>query len=380
MRFFAVAALCTALVLSGCASLFAEPSAGMAHLNGMQNHADARLENARFLGMAAVEGHIDIDGFKAMAKEELEEEGEDASFIDEFEFRFQNGALGDGRTGSWFGVFDEPGRDRFLIVQSVAGGLRSHLFDFEGDMGGDDAEWEAAGFAAFAPAITMLKARQSGSVESACDEDDFATSVPAGIDSDRAAQIAMDQPVFHNHTIDVPEGDYIYVYIPSYTYCWDDDVDVEPALWGVAHVDIDQLLFNETEPSFAYVIMNATNGDVWEADVEVPLMWNYEMFRITVTGELLFPPLGPPASDAHEFTVDEGVVSLWIYIQHQGGKLDHWFIDPSGDRVAAQAFTGGALLDLGDPEPGTWTLHSTFSHTPLESRSATVDITYISEA
>lgn len=380
MRFLVPAALCIMLLLSGCASLFAEPSPGMDHLSGMQQHAASRLDNARFLGMAGVEGRIDIDAFIEMAKEEIEEEEEDASILDQFEFRFQNGELGDGRTGSWFGLFDEPGKDRYLVVQSVAGGMRSHLFDFEGEetVDAEDAEPTQPGLGPLGVILDQLKAgRRASSTVASCDDVER-TNVPAGINSDKAARIAMEQPIFRNHTELVPDGDFVYLYMPEYTYCWDDETETQPAVWAIGHMDID-LLLEDIEPRVAYVIINATDGAVLDADVEIPLEWTYHHIDITVTGGLLFPPLAPAASTANPLTVPAGAVSLQVWIANLGGEMTHWFTDPAGKRFDVEAFGGSGWLTLDDPEAGKWTLHSQFDHQPLESRRAAAEITIVSE-
>ncbi len=378
MRLFMATLLSLTFALAGCSGLYAEPSTGMAHLSPMEAHAASILDEPVFFGMAAIEGEIDIDAFLEMAREELEEEGEDVSILDKFEFRFDNGALGDGRTGSWFGLFGEKEKEEILIVQSVAGGVRSHLISFEDDDDEYEAEAEMDDRLSFLEPLFGPLDKRRTTDESECDS--MSSSVLAGIDSDRAASIAMDQELFFNHTVAVPEGDFIYVYVPALNFCWDGETDASPAMWAVVHADIDELLFNETEPEFAYVIINATDGKVIENDIEVPMEFTFKQISINVRGGALIPPLGPAAHSADGFKIPEGTLELSLYIFDYNGEMDHWVTDPSGAQVDLR-YDGFALyVDLQDPMAGTWTIHSQFDHLPLEQRDAEASLLYYTKA
>lgn len=226
--------------------------------------------------------------------------------------------------------------------------------------------------------LDILQRKASSQVET-CD-DEISSKVTAGIDSDKAARIAKEQEVFRNHTQANPDADYIYLYIPELTYCWGDDVETDPAMWAVLNTDIDQWMDFETrEPTLAYVIMDAKNGTVIDAGIEVPLEWTFEFLPIKVTGPILFPPIGPAAKTTNTITVPENTIDFWVTIMNLDGALDHWFVDPSGDRVDLRGSGGFYSLEMESPEAGKWVLHSQFSHRPLEERNAEAQIMFVSE-
>lgn len=358
------------LGFAGCASLFAEPTTGMDNLSLMQGVADAQLDDPVFLGMAALDGKIDLDRFEEMSKDALEEEGEDPGLFDTFEWRYQNGEYGDGKSGAWFGAFAEADEERLLLVQVVNGATKFHIFDFEEDYEEVNSDPVQAG--PFSMLTGIVPTTRTTSTSSGC-EQEFASTVPAGIDSDRAAKIAHQQPEFHNHTESIA-GDYVYVYIPQFTECWADDVETFGPFWGIAHLDADKL-FEGEEPSVAYVVIDAVTEEVLEAGVEVPTEYAFIMDSFTVEGELLPPPLGPAAHYTYTFTLPQETQYVYAYIE-DSEEMDHWLTDPDGTRWDVESYGEFHVFDMESPAGGTWTLHSTFQQGLMESRTVDLEIGY----
>ncbi len=375
MRLLVAAIITLSIALSGCASLFGGPTTAMQHQYAFQEEAERHMDAPILAGFAGIEGDINMTLVEEFAKQELEEEGEDPGIFDKFAFDYINGEHGDGITGTWFAAYFQDDRDDALLLQSTPDGMNHHYFQWDDEVEPEEVEHEVEPRTLESLVTSFMPRRAS---EEVCEDGMDRTHVPAGIDSDRAAAIAHEQPAFLNHTQDV-DGDYIYVYIPAWTWCWDGETQTDPAMWGIVHTDIDQWISEDgAEPSLAFVGMYASNGTVMEAGVQVPYDLIADHFWFEVEGDLLPSALGGTAHATHDFDVPEGSESLDIYIHFQGSQFDTWLTTPSGERIDVEPWgptSPMAYEYLRDMEPGTWTLHGSFEHlVPNDSRMALVDL------
>lgn len=367
MRLLA-AIIAMSIAMSGCASIWAGPSTANEHLDDFQQEAARQLDQPYFAGMAGFEGDIDLDLIHNFSREELEEDGQNPDITNKFDVAHPNGELGDGRVGTWFAAYFETERDEVLILQATPNGMNSHHFDFT-----QEAHEESDVEPRLTPldVLNAFTPKRTGSAE--CEEH---TSIPAGIDSDRAARVAADQPEFRNHT-QTHEGDYIYVYVPSWVDCWTDEPETSPAIWMVAYTDIDEWIDGDDQESpVAYVMMYAANGTIMEQGIEHPIDLVSLHFPLHVQGGVLPAVLDEPAHGSHPIEVPEGADSMDLYVHYMGNTFDTWLISPSGHRIDVTPWGTApmAAVYLRDLEAGAWELHGSFEHIqPRESRYAAVD-------
>lgn len=369
MQRLALAVILT-FTISGCASLGAEGTTASRHVADFDAAAKGYLETPQFVGLAGFDGHIDLERFEKAVKEELEEEGADGSILDDFDLRYRNGVHGDGASGTWFAAYVDIQAEQALLLQATPDGMNHRIFT-EDDLDADMAPKTAL------DTVLSLLGTPGTSTKSDCDEDDLSRWPETFIDSDEAAAIAMTDATFLNHTQEFPEGDYVYVLTPEWTWCWGGETGTEPAMWAVAHVDVDALLDEDWDNgTLAYAIMDAASGELLDSGVEGDGRYVELYGRFEVTGGLLPAALSEPAYGSYIVHVEEGYTHLDMWLWATGGGADFTVTDPSGMVHAhdMELGEGDLVYWIESPLPGDWLIEAGYDHIiPNDSRDATIE-------
>lgn len=337
-----------------------------------------------WMGIAAVESP-DLHAVQAA----LAEDDEDAKrFLEAFDFRVDDGVLGDGRTGSWFSFHlaqDDRGPSfTAVVVQVFADGRAARTLVDRTDFGGSVEEHPANGAAQNGRLDPLGVTGLHGPPQvfrthaDAAARDDTCITDPAWrIDSTEAATIAAAVPEFAAHVQAFPAAAYAYSYLPATP-----DEPCEGNTWIVEHLDIGRILDGKA-PTGVAVWIDASDGTVQDVQtIDDLLLQRIGDERLVASG----PPVptlgaGEPTTAHMALPVADDTVRLEIaaYREQSGGlfgflaQAELWIEDPSGQRVAdwdGEAVTFGQ----DDPTPGEWSLHYSFaSRLPSEQHAINVD-------
>ena len=340
-------ALVTATFLGGCI-YEDQPLEAHATLATANGHAEERLPDGLFVGMAGVEGDLDIERLEAELRDEADEELN--GMADAFDFRVPQGTVGDGLPGSWFSLHVRPSEwffDAALVTQvGTDGVLGSYLWEEEA--------YEAEGDAEVGFDLLRLMTPYVQESSSRAEETPLTTHTDDWhIRSGQAAAIARGVPAFADHVANETAAEWIYIYIPTFEGSEIDEGEPFGNLWVVAHTDLDLLMDGE-EPSAVIVIIDAATGEVEEVEIEVP-MRSIEVLSETFTlqgGLVPSTVLGDDPTKDVTFTVTDEMA--WLTVEAEG-DVAFELRDPDG--MTVEVSESGHLFEWFEaPLPGTWTL------------------------
>ncbi len=380
-------------LLAGCLGHDAPDTTSAATaFEGSDAAARERFSYTLFLGITGTEGPLDWARYEAAL---ASTGGPGSKLAEGFDQDVPNGALGDGKLGSWLTThfaYDEENR---LIggyyTQTLADGTRHHVFapftgpyagttDLPDMIHGRQTPTGTALMAQLAPILPTLAAvadtvhtngrTAANEPESDTDSDPVLCALRThtdqwNISSEDAAAIAMADPEFQQHQSNLPGGELSYYYFPSLAVeegC-PVELDVPDNFWAISYTDLDTFLDPEVaSPPLYTLVIDAENGHINERRV-LPLV-----LRPPVLIDAVLSATDPvvPATRTQTHTlpilVEEHASRLELhsyrtehatYMLHDATRLR----DPSGRIIETHGFASALHhYEITDPEPGEWRL------------------------